>query len=67
MSNGSKKVLTFKTCEVMQYFKNYDCNEIAVVESRIKSISNLKTYALIVHDKDLLPSGEAKPLIFTPF
>lgn len=61
MSNGSKKILTFKTCEVMQYFKNYDCNEVAVVESRIKSISNLKTYCLIVHDKDILPSGEPKP------
>ena len=45
----------------MQYFQYYDCNEIAVVEQRIKTLNNLKTYCIIVHDKDILPSGEPKP------
>ena len=45
----------------MQYFQYYDCNEVAVVEQRIKTLNNLKTYCIIVHDKDILPSGEPKP------
>lgn len=53
--------IAIKTCEIMQYFKFYDCNEIAVVEQRIKELSNLKSYCIIVHDKDILPNGELKP------
>jgi len=44
----------------MQYFKFYDVVEIAVIESRIKSLSNVKDYCIIIHDKDLLPSGAIK-------
>lgn len=55
------KLIYLKTCEIMQYFEYYDCNEIAVVEQRIKSLANVKTYCCIVHDKDILPSGKLKP------
>ena len=50
----------FKTCEVMQYFEYYDVEEIAVIEERIKSLTNIKRYAIIIHDKDLLDSGLEK-------
>ena len=50
-----------KSCEIMQYWKYMDCNEIAVVISRIKSLVNLKSWCIITHDKDVLPSGEIKP------
>jgi hypothetical protein len=52
--------LSIRSCEVMQYFDRYDVVEIAVIESRIKSLSNVKDYCIIIHDKDLLPSGEPK-------
>lgn len=52
---------TVKTCEIMQYYHYMDCNEIAVIMSRIKEITGLKTFCIINHDKDLLPSGEPKP------
>lgn len=44
----------------MQYFEYYDVEEIAVIESRIKSLTNIKKYAIIIHDKDLLDSWEPK-------
>ena len=50
----------FKTCEVMQYFEYYDVEEIAVIEDRIKSLTNIKKYAIVIHDKDLLDSGQPK-------
>lgn len=53
-------MIKFKTCEVMQYFEYYDVQEIATIESRIKSLTNIKKYAIIIHDKDLLESGEPK-------
>ena len=53
-------MIKFKTCEVMQYFEYYDVPEISVIESRIKSLTNIKKYAIIIHDKDLLESGEPK-------
>lgn len=52
---------TGKTCEVMQYWKYMDCNEIAVIISRVKTLTNLKSWCIITHDKDVLPSGEPKP------
>lgn len=58
----SEKIpICVKTCEIMQYWKYMDCNEIAVIISRIKTLSNLKSYCIITHDKDILPSGEIKP------
>ena len=53
-------MIKFKTCEVMQYFEYYDVQEIATIESRIKSLTNIKKYAIIIHDKDLLESGAPK-------
>lgn len=53
-------MIKFKTCEIMQYFEYYDVQEIAVIESRIKSLTNIKQYAIIIHDKDLLDSWEPK-------
>lgn len=44
----------------MQYFEYYDVVEIAVIEQRIKSLTNLKKYAFIVHDKDTLDNGQPK-------
>ena len=59
----SEKTKNFnvKSCEIMQYFQYMDCNELAVIESRIKSLTYLKTYSIILHDKDILPSGKPKP------
>ena len=45
----------------MQYFQYMDCNELAVIETRIKALTYLKSYSLILHDKDVLPSGKPKP------
>ena len=53
-------MIKFKACEVMQYFEYYDVVEIAVIEQRIKTLTNIKKYAIIIHDKDLLESGEPK-------
>lgn len=53
-------MIKFKTCEVMQYFEYYDVVEIAVIEQRIKTLTNIKKYAIIIHDKDLLDNGEPK-------
>lgn len=58
---SEKNPICVKTCEIMQYWKYMDCNEIAVIISRIKTLSNLKSYCIINHDKDILPSGETKP------
>ena len=57
----NEKNFCVKACEVMQYWKYMDCNEIAVIISRIQTLSNLKSWSIITHDKDLLPSGEPKP------
>lgn len=44
----------------MQYFEFYDVSEIAVIETRCKNLTNIKSYAIIIHDKDLLDSWEPK-------
>lgn len=53
-------MIKIKACEVMQYFSYYDVQEIAVIESRIKSLTWIKKYAIIIHDKDLLDNWEKK-------
>lgn len=50
-----------KSCEIMQYWNYMDCDDIGVVVDRIKSLVNLKSWCIITHDKDLLPSGDLKP------
>jgi energy-coupling factor transporter ATP-binding protein EcfA2 len=50
---------TTKSCEVMQYMEYMDC-DYAEIEKRIQTISNLKTYCIILHDKDVLKDGKPK-------
>lgn len=57
-------MIRFKTCEVMQYFEYYDTDNIDVIRERIESLTNLKTYAFIVHDKDVREDGQLKPKHF---
>ena len=60
MAENEKNVFV-KACEIMQYWEFMDCNEIAVIISRIQTLKNLKTWCIITHDKDILPSGQPKP------
>lgn len=53
-------MIRFKTCEVMQYFKHYDTEDLNVIKQRIETLTNLKTYAFIVHDKDVKEDGSLK-------
>lgn len=53
-------MIRFKTCEVMQYFDYYDTEDISVIVKRIENLTNLKTYALILHDKDVRDDGQPK-------
>ena len=38
-----------------------DCDSLVTVINRIKSLANLRSWCIITHDKDVLPSGELKP------
>lgn len=60
MTDKKDSLIKIKSCAVMQYFQYYDVSEIAVIESRVKNLTNIKTYAIIIHDKDILPSWELK-------
>lgn len=60
MSDNIKNIKV-KSCEVMQYWEHMDYKDIEVLISRIKKLTNLKSYAVITHDKDLLPNGQLKP------
>lgn len=60
MSDNIKNIKV-KTCEVMQYFEYMDTNNIDEIIERIKTLTNLKSWAIIVHDKDILPNGKLKP------
>ena len=53
MKNQKSTDTSIRTCEVEQYWEFYDVDKIAVVESRVKSLTNIKTYDMIVHDKDV--------------
>ena len=55
---------SIKTCEVMQFFEYMDTDNLDIVEERIKSLSNLKTYALIAHDSDIKEDGTPKGIHF---
>lgn len=50
---------TTKTCEVMQYLEYMDC-DYEEIEKRIQAITNLKTYCIMLHDKDVLKDGNPK-------
>lgn len=60
MEERRDSLVRIKTCMVTQYFEYYDVEEIAVLESRCKALTYIKTYCIIIHDKDLLDSGEPK-------
>lgn len=47
-----KKDFSFKRCEVMQYYHHYDTTDLNVIIERARSLTNIKTYAVITHDKD---------------
>lgn len=53
-----------KSCEVMQYWKYMDCDNIEVLISRIKMLTYIKSWAIITHDKDKLLNGQLKPAHF---
>lgn len=53
-------MLKLKTCEVMQYFDYLDTDNVDVIVERIKGLTNIKTFAFIVHDKDIREDGELK-------
>lgn len=55
-----KKDISFKRCEIMQYFEFYDVNDLNEIKSRIQNLTNIKTYAIIKHDNDLNDDGTPK-------
>jgi len=47
-------LIKIKACMLTQFFDHYDSNDLSVIENRIKNLSYIKTYCLVVHDKDIL-------------
>lgn len=43
---------TFRSCEVVQYLEYYDLKKIRAIENRVKSLTNIKEYCIVIHDKD---------------
>lgn len=50
--------MNFKSCEIMQYIEFYD--DFSLLESRIKSLPQLKKYAFILHNNDKELDGTLK-------
>lgn len=46
--------IKIKACAVMQFLDHYDVQDISIIENRIKNLSFIKTYCIIIHDKDVL-------------
>lgn len=55
------KNIKVKACEVMQYWQYMDTKDVEVIISRIKRMPYIKSWAIIAHDKDVLPNGQLKP------
>jgi len=55
------KNIKVKSCEVMQYWDYMDTKDVDVIISRIKRLTNIKSWAIITHDRDVLPNGQLKP------
>lgn len=53
-------MISFRSFEIMQYFSYYDSNDINVIIDRLEQLTQLKQYALIVHDKDKNDDGSFK-------
>ena len=60
MSENKAEQVKIKSCEVMQYYEYMDTAELGVIISRISSLTSIKSWCTIDHDKDLLPSGKPK-------
>ena len=62
MENKERKdnYIKIKSCAAMQYFEYYDVSEIAAIEQRVRKLTYIKKYAIIIHDKDLLEGGQPK-------
>ena len=58
--NNNDAGISVKSCEVMQYWDYMDVKDISSIVERIKALTNLKSWCIITHDKDVLPSGEPK-------
>lgn len=56
-NDGAIKI---RNCMVTQMFEYYDVEEIAIIETRIKNLTGVKEYCIIIHDKDVLESWEPK-------
>ena len=52
--------ISVKACEVMQYWEYMDVKDVSSLVERIKALTNLKSWCIVTHDKDVLPSGELK-------
>lgn len=44
----------------MQYFEYYDLQNLKDIEARVSQLTNLKTYAMIIHDRDIKENGDIK-------
>ena len=60
MSENKAEQVKIKSCEIMQYYEYMDTAELGVIISRISSLTSIKSWCTIDHDKDLLPSGKPK-------
>lgn len=60
VSDQNTNALSIKTCEIMQQLAYMDTNDLTEIETRIKNLTNLKTYAVIIHDKDTNEDGTPK-------
>lgn len=53
-------IIKLKTCEIVQFYEYYDLQNLKDIEKRVKTLTNLKTYAMIDHDCDIKDDGTPK-------
>lgn len=51
----------------MQYYDYYDLKDLKAIEQRVLTLGNLKTYAMIDHDRDITDDMQIKKDIFILF
>jgi hypothetical protein len=56
MEERNDRNIKIRNCMVTQMFEYYDVEEIAIIETRIKELTGVKEYCIIIHDKDILES-----------
>lgn len=54
------KALKIKACMITQFFEYYDVQDIDIIIRRVKNLTNIKDYAVVIHDRDVLDNGEPK-------